>query len=199
LLGEIIFLRLKIIFSTPILLTVSCPNYFTNPNQIIYDNLDGFSVVCGYSLNADWLNDKGLKLNAGFTLLQSFVEENQERQNQVLVSPFSVAFGVSYSFARLRSTIDWTGNVFSPMPLVTVENDPRPSHSPWYSIQNIQVTTKISKQLQMYGGVKNLLNFIPQNPLFNPSQPFSDTFDTAYGFAAVQGIRGFLGLRWHLH
>jgi len=41
-------------------------------------------------------------------------------------------------------------------------------------------------------------NFIPQNPLFNPAQPFSDTFDTAYGFAPIQGIRGFLGLRWHL-
>lgn len=174
------------------------PDYFSNPNQIIYDNLDGFSLVRGYSLNADWLNDKGLKINAGFTMMQSFIEENQERQNQVLVSPFSATFSLSYNFARLRSTIDWTGNVFSPMPLVTVENDPRPSQSPWYSIQNVQITTKVNHKLQIYGGVKNLLNFIPQNPLFNPTQPFSDTFDTAYGFAPIQGIRGFLGLRWHL-
>ena len=152
------------------------PDYFSNPNQIIYDNLNG-----------------------GFTLMQSFIEEKQKRQNQVLVSPFSATFSVSYGFARLRSTIDWTGNVLSPMPLVIVENDPRPSWSPWYSIQNVQITTKISEKLQIYGGIKNLLNFIPQNPLFNPTQPFSDTFDTAYGFAPIQGIRGFLGLRWHLH
>lgn len=175
------------------------PDYFSNPNQIIYDNLDGFSLVRGYSLNADWLNDKGLKLNAGFTLMQSFIEENRKRQNQVLVSPFSATFSLSYTFARLKSTIDWTGNMFSPMPLVVVENDFRPEKSPWYSIQNVQITTKINEKLQIYGGLKNLLNFIPQNPLFNPSQPFSDTFDTAYGFAPIQGIRGFLGLRWHLH
>ncbi len=85
------------------------------------------------------------------------------------------------------------------MPLVVVENDFRPEKSPWYSIQNVQITTKINEKLQIYGGLKNLLNFIPQNPLFNPAEPFSDTFDTAYGFAPIQGIRGFLGVRWHLH
>lgn len=174
------------------------PDYLSNPNQIIYDNLDGFSLIRGYSLNADWLNDKGFRLNAGFTLMQSFVQENQTRENQVLVSPFSATFSISYTLAQLKSTIDWTGNLFSPMPLVVVENDFRPKQSPWYSIQNIQITTKINEKLQIYGGLKNFLNFIPQNPLFNPEQPFSDTFDTAYGFAPIQGIRGFFGLRWHL-
>lgn len=174
------------------------PDYNTDQNQIIYDNLDGFSTVRGFSLNADWMNDKGFKLNTGFTTMQSFIQENDQRTNQVLVSPFSATFNASYTFATLRTTIDWTGNLYSPMPLVLVENDPRPSKSPWYSIQNIQLTTTLAHNIQIYGGVKNFLNFIPENPLFNPSQPFSETFDTAYGFAPMQGIRGFLGVRWHL-
>jgi outer membrane receptor for ferrienterochelin and colicins len=174
------------------------PDYQTDSNLIIYDNLSGFSAVRGASLNLDWMNDKGLKVVAGFTAMQSFVEENNQRTAQVLVSPFSGTFNISYTFAKIRTSIDWTGNLFSPMPLVTVEDDPRPSQSPWYSIQNIQLTAKINHRFQVYGGVKNLFNFVPKNPLFNSAEPFSETFDTAYGFAPIQGIRGFLGLRWHI-
>lgn len=174
------------------------PDYETNSSLIIYDNLQGHSVVRGWSSNLNFQSPHGLRWNAGFTFLQSFVQE-EERRNQVLVAPFSATWSVSYTFAKIRTTIDWTGNLYSPMPLVVVENDFRPPKSPWYSIQNLQITKFLKKKWQLYGGVKNLLNFVPQNPIFNPQDPFSDTFDTAYGFAPLQGIRVFLGLRWHLH
>ncbi|WP_448530244.1 TonB-dependent receptor [Raineya sp.] len=174
------------------------PNYEIDDNLIVYDNLQGYSVVRGWGSNLNFQSPQGLRWNLGFTLLQSFVQE-QKRRNQVLVSPFSATWSVSYTFAKIRTTLDWTGNLYSPMPLVVVENDFRPEKSPWYSIQNLQVTTSIQEKWQVYAGVKNLLNFMPQNPLFNPQNPFSDSFDTAYGFAPLQGIRGFLGLRWHLH
>ncbi|MCS6795378.1 MAG: TonB-dependent receptor [Raineya sp.] len=174
------------------------PNYDLDDNKIIYDNLQGYSVVRGWGSNLNFQGSQGLRCNVGFTLLQSFVQE-QERKEQVLVSPFSATWSISYTFAKIRTTIDWTGNLYSPMPLVVVENDFRPEKSPWYSIQNLQVTTSIKEKWQVYAGLKNLLNFVPQNPLFNPQNPFSETFDTAYGFAPLQGIRGFLGVRWHLH
>ncbi|PKQ69632.1 TonB-dependent Receptor Plug Domain [Raineya orbicola] len=174
------------------------PNYEIDDNLIIYDNLQGYSVVRGWGSNLNFQSPQGLRWNLGCTLLQSFVQE-QERRNQVLVSPFSATWSVSYTFAKIRTTLDWTGNLYSPMPLVQVENDFRPEKSPWYSIQNLQITTSVKEKWQIYAGVKNLLNFMPQNPLFNPQNPFSDSFDTAYGFAPLQGIRGFLGVRWHLH
>ena len=64
--------------------------------------------------------------------------------------------------------------------------------------------------MDIYGGANNLLNFIPQNVLLNANDPFNRTlnnldtnphnytFNTSYIYAPNQGIKGFLGMRWHL-
>ena len=54
--------------------------------------------------------------------------------------------------------------------------------------------------------IKNILNFIPKDPLLRPFDPFNKniavnnpnnySFDTTYNYAPIQGIRGFLGIRW---
>ena len=68
----------------------------------------------------------------------------------------------------------------------------------------------IGDRWEIYGGVKNLLDFIPQDPLMRPFDPFDKTaqdpvsnpegytFDTAYIYAPIQGVCGFLGVRWTL-
>ncbi|MEO0405640.1 MAG: hypothetical protein AAF193_12280, partial [Bacteroidota bacterium] len=47
-------------------------------------------------------------------------------------------------------------------------------------------------------GVQNLLDRIQEDPLVNPSEPFSDTFDTAYVYAPVQGRRFNFGLIYEI-
>jgi len=51
--------------------------------------------------------------------------------------------------------------------------------------------------------VKNLLNFIPKDPILRPLDPFDRevdpmgyTFDAAYNYASMQGIRLFFGMRF---
>jgi len=39
--------------------------------------------------------------------------------------------------------------------------DPRPDESPVWSLQNIQVTKWLKKGIEVYGGIKNLLNWTP--------------------------------------
>jgi outer membrane receptor for ferrienterochelin and colicins len=85
-------------------------------------------------------------------------------------------------------------------------NDYRPDKSPWFSIVNIQANYKLKDQLEFYGGIKNLLNFVPKYALMRPFDPFDKqvninnpnnwTFDAEYNFAPIQGIRGFLGIRF---
>ncbi len=48
------------------------------------------------------------------------------------------------------------------LPLLS-ELDPRKGESPWFSIQNIQITKNIGTSWEMYGGIKNILNFTPAN------------------------------------
>ena len=90
------------------------------------------------------------------------------------------------------------------------ENDLRPAYSSWYSIQNIQVTKTFKKGWNVYAGVKNLLNFTPpaysilrandpfDKDVNSPDNPYGYTFDPTYVYAANQGIRGFLGVRYSM-
>lgn len=124
---------------------------------------------------------------------------------------------------KAKLKIDYTGNLRSPMKLPLLsETDPRPEKSPWYSIQNIQISKSFNNGLEVYGGVKNLLDFTPykhapfviaraNDPFdkgveFNseneaiptPSNPYGLTFDPSYVYATNQGIRAFLGVRFNL-
>ena len=121
--------------------------------------------------------------------------------------------------APLRISVDYTGNIYSPMRLPLVGSlDTRSATSPWYSIQNIQLTRKF-RTWELYGGLKNLLDFTPPaNSIARSFDPFDKkvlfatdgsvipttdnphalTFDPSYVFAANQGRRWFLGFRFSL-
>lgn len=196
------------------------PDYETNPNQIIYANLDGSAVSKGISLNVDAVWQSGFKVLAGATLMDVTLDEGGERVRQLLTERFSGVWTIGYAFQNLGLTLDYTGNVYGPMRLPLLgELDDRPALSPWWSIQNIQLTKSLGSRWEIYGGVKNLLNFTPPansiarafdpfdrgveldptgNVLATPSNPNALTFDPTYVFAPNQGIRGFLGVRFSL-
>jgi outer membrane receptor for ferrienterochelin and colicins len=196
------------------------PDYETNPNQIIYANLDGNSVSQGFSLNTDISLQNGLTILAGATIMDVSVTDDGEKRRQLLTERFSAVWTISYKFKNLDMSVDYTGNLYSPMrlPLLS-DTDPRDANSPWFSIQNIQITKKLGKEWELFGGVKNILNFTPaansiarafdpfdRNVTFDqngqavatPNNPNALTFDPSYVYASNQGIRGFLGLRYTL-
>jgi outer membrane receptor for ferrienterochelin and colicins len=185
-------------------------DYDTDPNKIIYDNLDGYAVSRGVSLNAEYAFTFPLKVNAGITLMEVFQQETDsigvsKKTKQIHAPAFSGTFQVSYSITRWGLSADWTGQVYGPMRLPVLPNDYRPDYSPWYTLQNIQLTKRIGKSLQVYGGVKNIFNFLPQDPIMRAFDPFDKqvsvnnpngfTFDPSYNYAPMQGIRGFVGVR----
>ncbi len=185
------------------------PDYETDPNKIIYANLEGSSVSQGISLNADVLFTNGLAINAGATLMEVSVTENNVKRTQLLTEGFSAVWSISYKFSTDFS-IDYTGNMYGPMRLPLLgENDPRDEYSPWFSIQNIQLSKKFNNSWEIYGGVKNLLNFTPvSNSINSADNPFDDgintelnperAFDPSYIYVSNQGIRAFAGVRFTL-
>ncbi|MEN2284083.1 TonB-dependent receptor [Algoriphagus sp. SE2] len=197
------------------------PDYETNPNQIIYANLYGSAVSKGVSLNVDMAWANGLTITSGATLMDVSIEEEGITSRQLLTERFSGVWSVGYEITNLGLSVDYTGNVYSPMRLPLLGDlDERSEYSPWWSIQNIQLTKSIGENWQIYGGVKNLLNFTPpansiarsfdpfdKNVVFNPDgsvmptpeNPNALTFDPTYVFAPNQGIRGFLGVRFNLN
>jgi outer membrane receptor for ferrienterochelin and colicins len=196
-------------------------NFDIDPNKIIYDNLNGYAVSKGLSTNIDVTFNNGLKVILGATYQDVATVEDGIKTQQILTEKFSGNWAVSYKIRPLKLSIDYTGNLYSPMrlPLLS-ETDPRKEFSPTWSIQNIQFTFLGFKQFELYGGVKNLLNWTPNkgNPFIiarandpfdknvqldgggqviaTPDNPYGLTFDPSYVYGPNQGIRGFFGIRF---
>ena len=198
-------------------------DYDTDPNKIIYDNLEGFAEGKGISLNVDVAFNNGLKIIAGGTLMENTLTENGKTEQQILTEKFTGVWAISYKIKKINVAIDYTGNVYSPMRLPLLgDTDPRRPTSPWWSIQNIQLIYSGFKNIEIYGGVKNLLNWTPNkgNPFIiartndpfdkdvqfgsngqviaTPNNPYALTFDPTYMYAPNQGARVFLGARINL-
>lgn len=186
------------------------PDYESNSNKIIYANLEGFSVSKGISLNSNMSFTNGLSINTGATLMEVSVTENKIKKTQLLTESFSGVWSISYKL-NSNFNIDYTGNIYGPMRLPLLgENDLRDEYSPWFSIQNIQLTQKLKNNWEIYGGVKNLLNFTPAaNSINGSDNPFDigidtelnpeEAFDPSYVYASNQGIRAFAGIRLTLY
>jgi outer membrane receptor for ferrienterochelin and colicins len=198
-------------------------DYVTDPNKIIYNNIDGYALSQGISCNTDINFTNGLKFILGATYMDVSNVENGIKTRPYLTENFTGTWTVSYKINPINLAIDYTGNVYSPMKLPLLsETDPRNPNSPWYSLQNIQFTYSGWKNFELYAGIKNLLNFTPKrnNPflisrtedpfdknvqydtdgkvLVTTNNPYGLTFDTTYVYGPNQGIRGFFGLRYNL-
>jgi outer membrane receptor for ferrienterochelin and colicins len=202
------------------------PDYDTDPNKIIYKNLTGYAASKGATLNLELNKGNRFKSLFGVTIQDvRKVEKNEQgkaiKQQLVLTEKWSGTWGITYVFPAAGITIDYTGNIYGPMrlPLLSA-TDPRPGFSPVWSIQNIQVTKLINKRVEVFGGVKNLLNWTPakntpfiiarSNDPFDkqvqydangkimatPDNPYALSFDPSYVYAPNQGMRAFVGARF---
>ena len=189
-------------------------DFNTDPNKIIYDNLKGYAISRGLTMNLDFAFTNGLKVILGGTLMDVYQVEKDssemdKKMQQQFAPEFSSTFTVSYTISRIGLSIDLTGLLKSPMYLPVFPNDFRPEQSPWFCLMNLQLTKKIRKDMELYCGVKNILNFVPKDPIMRPFDPFNKevainnpnnyTFDPSYNYAPVQGTRAFFGVRWTLH
>ena len=202
------------------------PDYLTDPNKIIYKNLDGYSISRGITLNLEGNINKRIKVLSGITIQDVAKFENngtgkKTKHDIMLTEKWSGTWAITYAFPGAGLTFDYTGNVYGPMQLPLISStDPRRNTSPVWSIQNMQATKKISSSFEVYTGIKNLLNWTPAknnpfiiarshdpfdkkvkydvsgNVLSTSENPYALTFDPGYVYAPNQGIRMFLGLRW---
>lgn len=183
------------------------PDYDTHPEQIIYRNLQGYSVSRGVNAALSLTLKKGLRANAGVTMLDAFLRDDAGVKTAVLYVPgFTANYGIGYTFDRVRLNLDFTGRTLSSMRLPVFPNDFRSKMSPWFSLLNIQATKKIGDWLQCIVGIQNLLNFMPRDPIMRPFDPFDKTvndpvtnpngftFDPSYSYAPMMGRRFQVGM-----
>jgi outer membrane receptor for ferrienterochelin and colicins len=198
-------------------------NYDLNPDQIVYDNLNGYSKIFGLSSNVDWITPFGLKATLGASFFDPITMQDNQKFVPLFTEKFSLNWAVSYEIPSWFLAIDYTGNLTGPMRLPLLGAlDPRRETSLPFSIQNIQFTFKKIHNLEIYTGIKNLLNWTPNrnnpfliarandpfdknvdfdtngNAIPTATNPFGLTFDPTYAYGPNQGARWFLGIRFHI-
>lgn len=193
---------------------------YSDPNKIQYDNLNGHSISRGSNINMDAFLKNGWSFSLGITLMDVYSIDDGKKIRPYLTENFSSTWSVS---KKIRKSIvfDYTGNLYSPMKLPTLGTlDPRDQESPWWSIQNLQMSYNKSEKLRFFGGIKNILNWTPwKNNAFiiarsydpfdkkvqydangqviaTNDNPYALTFDPSYVYAPNQGRRLFLGLSY---
>lgn len=196
-------------------------DYLSNSNFIYYDNIKGYSISSGFSTNIDINMRNGFNALFGISYLDVYTVDKGIRKKPILTEKFTGTWTISYPFKKYKTSVDYTGNIYSPMQLPTLgELDPRDKYSPWWGIQNIQVTYTGIKKIKLFGGVKNLLNFTPMrknsfiiarahdpfdkkleydtNGQIKKTQenPYALSFDPNYVYAPNQGIRFFIGFTY---
>lgn len=198
-------------------------NYDLNPDQIIYDNLNGYSKIFGLSSNIDWITPFGLTTSLGASYFDPLTIQDDQKFVPLFTEKFSLNWSFNYEIPSWFLAIDYTGNLTGTMRLPLLGPlDPRRETSVPFSIQNIQFTFKKIHNLEIYTGIKNLLNWTPNrnNPFLiarandpfdknvqfdrngnvvpTVDNPYGLTFDPTYAFGPNQGIRIFAGLRFHI-
>ncbi len=183
------------------------PDYSADPDLIVYDNLDGSAVSRGVSLNAEARIGRPLRLLAGATFMDVFKQQHGTREDLYFAPRWSGTFTASYTFSK-PWTVDLTGRIYGPMRAPTLPDDYRPEYTPTHALLNVQVKHRFNDRWEVYGGVKNLLDFVPKDPIMRPFDPFDHhaddpvanpngyTFDPSYIYAPLQGVRGFAGVRF---
>ena len=202
-------------------------DYLTNTNQIIYDNLVGYSISKGLSLTTEFGFTNSLKGHWGLTFQDVMLVNKSNGQKlksrQLLTEKWSSSWSLSYSFRKANIQIDYTGNIYGPMLLPILSSlDPRSPVSPVWTLQNIQLTKKLKGGWEFYTGIKNLFDWTPAKkasfliarshdpfdklvqfdntgqPLATAENPYALTFDPNYIYAPNQGRRLFIGARYQI-
>ena len=193
------------------------PDYDSNPNQIIFSNLDGTVISQGVSVDFLGTMSNVLNFQVGFTFVDTYIKENDIKSIPYLTENFSGSYKLTYYNSFTKSKFDLTGNIVGPMRLPLLSSlDPRPGFSPTFNILNLQATKKVSN-FEFFIGVKNLFDFKPPlnsiarafdpfdkevlfdnsgNAVVTENNPFGLTFDPTYVFYSNQGRRSFFGLRY---
>ena len=194
---------------------------------LVYYNVDGdeYARNVGASLDLALNFSFPLKLTAGVSYNQAELfqyerddDTGEKIGNEIEASDFEFSprwmgvYSASYTFPT-NISLDLTGEWKSPMLLPTqgeteltaggIETDPRPERSPWYTKVNLQLSKKFEDGLEIYGGVKNIFNYVAKNLLVNVADPFNDIqserggleFDTEYNYTPQQGRTGYVGIR----
>lgn len=184
------------------------PNYDQDPNLIIYENLDGYSVTRGFSIDLEQ-NFTALPVtyNASFTLMDVYTQENGSRQALTYAPDFTGSWGATYQLRNWDLEIGYNGNLMGPkrMPSNYVQDFGRNRWSPTHTTHDLKITKEFANVnstggigIEAYLSAENMFDYTQGSPLVDAATPFSPQFDTIYTWGPIIGRTFSVGARLNI-
>lgn len=184
------------------------PDYDQDPSQIVYKNLNGYSVTRGTSVDIEQnFTSFPLTYSASFTLMDVFTEEDGNREPVDYAPDFTGNFSLTYNVRQNGITVGYSGNLTGPkkMPKSVSEPFNRKEWSPTHFVHDIKITKEFMNVngpggigFETYVSVENILNFTQGSPIVSGSNPFGADFDTIYTWGPILGRTLTIGARINL-
>ncbi|MFN8775651.1 MAG: TonB-dependent receptor plug domain-containing protein [Flavobacteriales bacterium] len=175
------------------------PDYHTDPDLLVYRNLDGKGYVYGFNADAHYARGERFRIAAGVTWHEVYeLEPDGSRTWQVFTPRWS---GNGSLFWRLSNSMEvswnvkWTGSMTLPE---VVDIIPRPLQSEPFALHHIQWRYRTSFGIECWIAIRNLLDSTQPSPLIGADQPFGESFDASYVYGPLQGRNMVMGVQLDL-
>lgn len=202
-------------FSIPVVkknLTLGLEYYYTRfseqlvvdmdetPHSVVFHSLDGDSYSHTFQVDASYPFFRGFLLTGAYRLTDVKATYNGKLREQPFTNRYKALLTATYKtnleLWQFDLTFQYNGG--GRLPLNYMEEDGSPSwksHYSSYPILNAQIT-RLFRHWTVYAGAENLTNYKQSNPIVDAQNPWGDKFDTSLVYAPIEGIMGYVGLRY---
>jgi len=179
-------------------------------NQLVVDQERDISNVYFYNLNGrsysnsfqvDFRSEPFLRTEVYLAYRLNDVNQtiNGRLEQKPLVNSFRALANISYATKFEKWKFDFTAqlNGSSKLPNMSLypEQHRMGDTSPTYPLLFVQVTKKF-KNLDIYAGAENLLNYTQMHTIIGAENPFGSYFESSFIWGPIMGRKIYGGIRW---
>lgn len=170
-----------------------------NPQQLIFYNLKGASYSNNFQSEVAYEPFKRFELRLAYKWQDVHTTYHGVLLEKPLVARNRVLLNLAYATRFNKWKFDFTAKWFDRSRLPNTSSNPEglrfDSYSRPYTVFNTQVT-RAFKRIEIYAGVENIFNYVQQNQLIDPGNPFGPYFDASMVWGPVMGRVIYGGLRF---
>jgi outer membrane cobalamin receptor len=164
-------------------------------------NLDGKSFSNSFQAEIRIEPVSRLEISAAWRVNDVKVTYSGKLQEKPMVSRNKSLLSVSYALPYNKWQFDLTGQFNGTARLPDLSENPvnyqRADRSDAFYMLHAQITRRY-RQLEVYAGGENLLNYKQKNPIISSEDPAGEYFDATLIWGPISGIKAYAGIRFTL-